>query len=46
MLFYLKWVEIRDIVVANNIYTFQKGKLTNTEFQPEWEGVDLKGKEI
>lgn len=39
-------IKFGDIVVANKAYTFQKGKLTDSEFQPEWEGVDLNGKEI
>ena len=38
--------QLTDIVVANSVYTFHKGKETSTAFEPEWEGVEINGKLI
>lgn len=39
-------LQLSDIVVATKVYTFQKGKLTDKEFKPEWEAVELNDKLI
>lgn len=39
-------LNLEDIIVANKVFTFQKGKQEEDEFKPEWEGVDLNEKLI
>lgn len=39
-------LKLSDIVIATKVYTFQKGKLKEDGFHPEWEGVELNDKII
>jgi nucleoside phosphorylase len=39
-------LNLLDIIIASKVYTFQKGKLKESGFEGEWEGIDLNDKLI